>query len=372
MKRIAVASHITLIKGKEYDGIGNVIIETLSSITKQFIFVRHSMDGLLSSEVQTYHKSKIKQRINLHVMSKKAPLRYITEVLKTVFYFSRREKIDVYIGIDPLNAVAGILLKKLRRIDSAIFYTADYSPRRFESGIMNKIYHWIDVYCVKNADEVWSVSSKIVNIRKNMGLDDSKNVFLPNVPPIEFNSFRKNKHDKFNLIMYGIVDTQLDFEGSIRAVARLKDTLPKISFTIVGNGPEEDRLKEVAQDLRVSDRVHFMGRRPLSETLELASHAGIGLALYTGEWDFNEFGDSTKCREYFNYGLPVISTDTHSTVDEIKEYDAGMTVRKSVDEYIAAIQLIIERYDKFSARSLELGKKYEGVHRKVLQQVLRD
>lgn len=371
MKRIAVASHVTLIKGKEYDGIGNVLIETLSSITNRFVFVRHSMDGLLPSEVHHYYKTKIQKRVRLNVVSKIAPLRYITEVLKTVYYFSLKDRVDIYIGIDPLNALAGILLKKLHRVDTAVFYTADYSLRRFGSGIMNNFYHWIDVYCVKNADEVWSVSSKIVDIRKKMKLDDKKNIFLPNVPPIEFNSFRENKHDRFNLITYGIVDTQLDFEGTIRAVAQLRSTLPKISFTIVGNGPEEDRLKKIAKELHVDDRVRFMGRQPLQKTLELASKAGIGLALYTGVWGFNQFGDSTKCREYFNYGLPVISTDTHSTVGEIKEYDAGIIVKRSVDEYVAAIQEIIEHYDRYSEHSLKLGETYEGVHRKNLLRIFR-
>lgn len=370
MKRVAFASHVALIKGKEYDGIGNAIIETLSSIADDFTFIRHSMDGLMPSEVRTYHKSKISRIVNLRVVSKIGPLRYITEVVKTVYFFVRKDKVDVYIGIDPLNALAGILLKKLHRVDTAIFYTADYSPSRFNSGLMNRIYHWIDVYCVRNADEVWSVSSKIVDIRRGMGLSDVKNVFLPNVPPVEFNHFRNNTHDKFNLIMYGIVDTQLDFEGAIRAVAQLKDDMPKISLTIVGNGPQEEYLKKVADDLSVADRIRFMGRRTLKETLELASRSGIGLALYTGEWGFNQYGDSTKCREYFNFGLPVISTDTHSTVGEIVANKAGIIVRKETDEYITAIQSAIARYDEMSLRSLSLGKKYEGIHQRALRRVL--
>jgi len=370
VKRIAFASHVTSINGKEYDGIGNVVIETLSSLTDEFIFVRHSMDGLLPSEVQTHHKAKNISKVQLHVLSRVAPLRYLTEILKTVYYFTFKAKVDVYVGIDPLNALAGILLKKLKRVDTVVFYTADYSLHRFKNTIMNTIYHRIDAYCVKHASEVWSVSSKIVAIRKEMGLSDNRNIFVPNVPPIEFDGLRRNKHDVHTLIMYGIVDTQLDFEGAIRAVAHLASTIPGIRLTIVGNGPEEARLKKLARELKVSEHIIFMGRQTLAKTLDAASRSGIGLALYTGVWSFNEYGDSTKCREYFNYGLPVISTDSHSTVDEIKQYEAGIIVEKSVDAYVSAITSILAQYDDFSRHSLKLGEKYQGIHQKVFRRIL--
>ncbi len=370
MKRIAIASHVALIDGKQYDGIGNVLIETLNPTTDEFFFVRHSLDGLLDSEVHLYQSSKISKIENLVVIKSPSPLRYIMEVIKTVRYFSTKAKIDVFVGVDPLNGLAGVLLKKRKKVDTAIFYTADYSDNRFENKLLSKIYHLIDAYCVKNADEVWSVSSRIVDIRKKMGLSSEKIIFLPNVPPVEFNKFRENKHDKYSLITYGIVDKQLDFDGAIKAVAALVKDFPKISFTVVGNGPEENRLKQLASKSGVANRVHFLGQKPLSETLKIASKSGIGLALYTGVWGFNKYGDSTKCREFFNYGLPVLSTDTHSTVGDITDSGAGIIVKMSVDEYVDAIKQIIDEYEDYSKKSLQLGKKYEGAHRKELLRIL--
>lgn len=372
MKRIAFASHVALIRGKEYDGIGNVLIKTLSSVTDNFIFVRHSMDGLLASEVRYFKKESFERSDKLSVISKSAPLRYLSEVLSTVYYFLFKQKVDVFVGIDPLNALAGVILRKIGRVDKVIFYTADYSPHRFEQETLNKIYHLIDGYCVKQADTVWSVSSKIVEIRSEMGLVEEKNIFLPNVPPVEFNAFRTNEHDMYNLIMYGILDKQLDFHGAIRSVAELKETFPEISLTIVGNGPEEENLRDLAISLDVTDRVLFKGRLPLEETLKLTSKSGIGLALYTGTWGFNQYGDSTKCREYFNYGLPVISTDTHSTVDEIKGYGAGIVVDKSIEAYTGAVKNVLDEYNEYSKNSYELGRKYEGIHRKVITDLLTD
>lgn len=372
MRKIAIATHTATVNDKQYDGIGNSLKDTLNPICEEYIFVRHSMDGLISSEVQMYREGMLFGFKTLRVIKKPAPLRYLSEIITTLIHFTFKEKIDVYVGVDPLNALSGILLKKIKKIEKVIFYTADYSPSRFGNKLMDGIYHRIDRYCVDAADEVWSVSSKIVGLRKEMGLSDEKNIFVPNVPPIDYNYLRKNKHDKYTLVTSGIIDKQLDFEGVIRAIKRLVDEYPEIRFMIIGNGPEEKRLKELVRKLALDEHVLFTGRLPLSDTLERVSKAGIGLALYTGIWGFNRYGDSTKCREYFSYGLPVLSTDTHSTVDEIRESNAGIVTEMQVAAYVVAIKDILTHYDSYSKRSLTLGKKYEGIHKKQFLRVLKD
>ena len=371
MKKIVFASHVTTIGDKQYDGIGNSLIATMIGMNRDFIFVRHSMDGLIKSEIHTYKNGKTAGSYRLKVFNSVAPLRYMTEIFASVAYFTFKSKANIYVGIDPLNAVTGIILKKISRVDKVIFYTSDYSEKRFKSKFLSKVYHWIDSYCVKHADEVWSVSSRIVDIRKNMGLDDSKNIFVPNVPPLESN-ISTVKKDKFKLITSGIIDRQLDFEGTLKAMDKLKTEYPKISLTIVGNSPIEDGLKKLTKKLGLGDRVEFTGRLSLKETLQRTSRAGVGLALYTGVWGFNKYGDSTKCREYFNYGLPVLSTDTHSTVKDIVNAKAGIISTKTVSSYVSGLRDIFDHYDEYSTNSLSVGKKYEGVHAKEISRILQE
>lgn len=370
MVRVAVASHVTLIDGKQYDGIGNTLKATLATVAGEYVFVRNSMDGLLGSEVQYYKQSNIVKTIKLGVARRPAPFRYISEYLKTVQYFSKQEQTGVYIGIDPLNALAAIRLKKKGKVKKAIFFTADYSPKRFNNSILNAAYHWIDRYCVLHADEVWSVSTRICAIRRNMGLPDNRNIFVPNVPPLEFTRFAHNVRDRHQLVTTGIIDKQLDFEGIMQAISDLKNELPELKLTIIGNGPQEGSLKKLATKLGIKNQVTFTGRVPLEDALELQSKAGIGLALYTGVWGFNKYGDSTKCREYFNFGLPVISTDTHSTVNEIKESGAGVIVSRDRRDYVRAIRTILNDYDKYATASIKAGKQYRGVHARELKRLL--
>lgn len=370
--KIVFASHVALIDGKEYDGIGNVIKKTLAGLVDNYVFVRNSIDGRLSSQVQYYQGEKMTDESDLGVISKPSPLRYVSEIMKTVRYFSRKnEIIDVYIGIDPLNALAGLMLQRKGLVKKAIFYTADYSPHRFSNPALNWVYHAIDKYCVSHADEVWSVSTRICEVRREMGLAEERNIFLPNVPPVEYDHYRHREHDRYELITTGILDRQLDFKNVLKAMSQLKDEFPNISLTIIGNGPQEGNIKNWAKQVGVADRVDMPGRLPLDETLEKQSTAGIGLALYTGVWGFNKYGDSTKCREYFNFGLPVLSTDTHSTVDDIRKYGAGRIVSMSTEEYVSALRDIFANYDAYSQKSSKLGERYSGVHRAQLQRVMQ-
>lgn len=368
-KSVAFASHVTLIEGKEYDGIGNVLKDVLPAISDDFIFVRHSMEGGLASQVQYFDKGVVTRTKELGVISGIGPLRYITEVISTVRFF-KKNPVDVFIGIDPLNALAGVILKKAGAVKKTVFYTADYSVNRFSLKLLNYIYHRIDMYCVTQSDEVWSVSPRIVKIRESMGLASKKNILLPNVPPEKYNYMKDNVHNRQTLFTCGIVDTQLDFESSIRAVSILRDEFPDLQLVVVGNGPEVERLEALAVELDVVERVHLKGRRDLSGTLDEMSKAGIGLALYTGVWGFNEYGDSTKCREFANFGLPIITTDTHATVPEIVEYEAGVVTEPGVEHLVTAIKKVLEHYDDYSEKSVQLGAAHTGAHRKILQRVL--
>ncbi len=371
MRKIVIASHTALVDNKEYDGIGNTLKANLNEMNVEYAFVRHSMEGKLRSEVQVYKKGRLIKKTLLRVRQQPSILRYIGEVRQSIRYFTKY-RADVYIGIDPLNALAAISLKKRGMVEKAIFFTADYSEKRFNNPLLNYIYHAIDRYCIKHADEVWSVSTKICKVRREMGLSEQKNILVPNVPPIAYDDYKKSKHDEYELITTGIIDKQLDFEGSIRAVAAMKNEYPRIHLTIIGNGPEEDSLKELVTDLKIEDRVEFTGRLSLKEALYRQSCAGIGLALYTGIWGFNQYGDSTKCREYFNFSLPIISTETHSTVEDIVEYNAGVIVKLKTDAYQDAIRKIYANYSQYSRGSRSAGKKFSGIHKSLLIRLLEE
>jgi glycosyltransferase involved in cell wall biosynthesis len=64
--------------------------------------------------------------------------------------------------------------------------------------------------------------------------------------------------------------------------------------------------------------------------------------------------------------LPVITTDTHSTVNEIRDGGAGEVCEMSADAYAHAIEEILENYERYQTNSLQLAKLYDGIHGRVV------
>lgn len=369
---IITTSHATLKDGNIFEAPANTIWETLAREKKNFIFLRHSMDGNMPSELYIYKNGKISKKNKIWSLAKPAPLRYISQIVSTlyIFFFWREKKEKLtFIGIDPLNAFVGIVLKKINRVEKTIFYTTDYSNKRFTNEFMNWIYHLIDKICVKYADEVWNVSTRIFKIRSKMGIKKTKNILLPNMPSNEYKTFIKNRKNIYHLVTLGVVDDQLDFIGIFQAIEHLKIKYPKILLKIIGIGPKLDRYKEYIKDHKTEKQIKFLGYLKHEKALEEISKSGVGLALYSGLWNFNYYGDSMKCREYFCFGLPVLTTDTHSTVEEIRKYQAGIVTKAKSDEYIKALEKIFQNYYQYEENSFSLRDKYQDIHKRLLMQI---
>jgi len=368
---IVTTSHATLINGKIYEAPANNVVELLQKRKQCFVFIRHSIDGKLPSIIYEYKGGELISSKKLFVLSRVSILRYITEILATYFYFLfKKHNVEIsYIGVDPLNSLSGILLRKAGRFKKVIFYSVDFADKRFKSKVLNYMYHWIDSFCARNADQVWSVSYRIWKIRSKAGVLNKKNIFLPNVPSDNYKMFKNNKKKKYDLITLGIIDEQLDFIGIFDAISDLRMKYPEINLKIIGSGPREDEYQRYVVSRGLEKSIKFLGYLSHENALNEISRSGVGLALYNGKWNFNYYGDSMKCREYFCFGLPVITTDTHSTVEEINSYSVGIVCKMDKESYKTALINIFENYMLYSRNSYALADKYKNVHKNILDEL---
>jgi len=342
---IVTTSHATIMNGHIYEVPANTLVESLKLLNKPFIFVRHSMNGDFNSEVFKHDGSIVSHENLIPFPVKISFLRYFFEIFFTIIYFLRKSqrkgKIEVFFGVDPLNTVSGLILRRLGVVKKVVFYSVDYSKNRFENKLLNFLYQKLDTACTLNSDEVWSVSTRIVDLRRKMGLEDRKNIYVPNIPSDEYKKYLNNKKDRLCMVTLGIIGSQLEFTKVFITIKKLKKDYPDIKFKIIGSGPMVDYYKKQCEDMGIQDSVIFMGTLGHNEALEQISKSGIGLALYNGSWSFNYYGDSMKCREYFCFGLPVLTTDTHSTVEDIKNNEAGLVVDNNVEDYVDEVKKII-------------------------------
>ncbi|MCG6553935.1 MAG: glycosyltransferase family 4 protein [Candidatus Magnetominusculus sp. LBB02] len=111
---------------------------------------------------------------------------------------------------------------------------------------------------------------------------------------------------------------------AIAAIAKIDKSM-KVKYLIGGEGPYEDTLRRLAADLRVSDRVEFLGR--LSNDEIPAYYSIAHAALYPSVAD-ETFGISIA--EAMSCGVPVIAANVGG-IPEVIADDTGILVAPKDD-----------------------------------------
>ena len=97
------------------------------------------------------------------------PLIYLKEFCFTwKWIWQSKVEWNQYIGMDGLCVYWGNMLRSLKKVNKTIFWAIDFVPEdRFQNAIKNKIYHWINIEGYKKSDEMWDLSSRMVEARKH-------------------------------------------------------------------------------------------------------------------------------------------------------------------------------------------------------------
>jgi len=116
----------------------------------------------------------------------------------------------------------------------------------------------------------------------------------------------------FTLICHGSVEERYGLDTAIRAVALLADELPELRLEVYGTGSELPRLRELAAELDVRDRVEFSGRFvPIEDLVAAIRRADAGVVAMKRD----AFRDLVHCNKMYDLvamRTPVICSRTHS------------------------------------------------------------
>lgn len=141
-----------------------------------------------------------------------------------------------------------------------------------EWGVRYRLTRASETFVLKNADAVTTICQGLRTEMIGRGIAESKITVIPNA--VDTDSFQANCIEDTELKSeLGLIGkTVLGFLGSFYAyegLAFLLETLPLIlqekpdvCLLLVGGGPEEQKLKQLAQQLGLKDAVIFTGRVP--------------------------------------------------------------------------------------------------------------
>lgn len=270
---------------------------------------------------------------------------FLTCILFVVF---GRKKYDLFIGLESINAIAGILLKKLGLVKTVIYYVSDYSPNRYKSGWFNAIYLKLDLWAVTHVDYVWDVSLAMMPARIKVGLDKKHTRKLIHVPnamfPEQIEYLPINKIVPNSLMFAGTLGEENGPDLAIETLSLLVGSFKDMKLHIYGGGDSDlERLRTLTMKLKLENNVVFHGfiNNQVTLSKDIRKYA-LGLAPYKAipgspRW----WADATKTRLYLAAGLPVVTTQVPPLGKEIESDGAGIVAKDNPKAQAEAIKKIL-------------------------------
>lgn len=339
-------------------GPAHSVAEYLTYKKVYYTFIKHPIFGSYKSRIEKSDGGVDHVGGMLHSVV----LRPLFELIINlrVCYVSRSPKL-IFIGVDPLNALSGVIAKYLGWVSQVVFYTPDYTNRRFQNSTVNTLYHAIDVFAARHADQVWCVSQKIVTVRKEQGVSTDRLYFVPNSPSLRLIGKMSDHKRPDKLVMVGNVIPTVDYSFIIGAIEKLHNTYPMLTLSIVGTGEYAKALQDDVHKRNLTRSIHFLGTLSHENIIRLLKKSGIGIALYTGKYETNYFGDSMKIREYLACGLPVMTTDVVETANIVREFHAGEIITIQESSFLGAVRKLLDkrRYATYHKNALRAAESYD-------------
>jgi colanic acid/amylovoran biosynthesis glycosyltransferase len=125
-------------------------------------------------------------------------------------------------------------------------------------------------------------------------------------------------------------------EFGLRAVAQLIHEFPKLTYTIVGEGPFRTELTTLARELFIESHVRFVGAKTRDSVATLIKESDVLLAPSVTAHDGDEEGIPVVLMEALASGLPVVST-LHAGIPELVSHgSSGLLAPERDPEALAA------------------------------------
>ncbi len=206
-----------------------------------------------------------------------------------------RKKFDYFIGSNPLNALAGITLRKLGFVRKVIFYKIDYVPTRFTNPVLNFFYDQLDRISSELSDWTWNLAQPMISERVKRGIRLGPQLIVPIGSNFERIQRRPPSQVYRNRIVYmGSLRQGQGIQMAVEAFDKVRSILPHAEFVIVGTN------------------------------------------------NFTRYTEPGKVKVYLACGLPVIITRVPEIANEIEARGAGIVSDYTIDGLASTIVKLIQ------------------------------
>jgi len=187
-------------------------------------------------------------------------------------------------------------------------------------------------------------------------LKDREISIIPN--GIDFNEIQKIKLSKVksDVIYVGRLIKYKNVDFLIKSIKLLETKNPDINCIIVGDGPEKDDLKKLAEELNIEKKINFIGfLEDYNEVISYMKSSKVFVLPSTREGFGMVVIEANAC------GLPVVVIDykMNASMELIKHQVNGFISKLSAENIAYFIGLGIDKGEEMQNECIESAKKYD-------------
>ena len=204
-------------------------------------------------------------------------------------------------------------------------------------------------------NEFYDVSPEKIEIMPN-GIDTK--IFHTSV-------IKKSKMILFSGVMYN----HRGIDVLLNAAPTVIKKIPEVKFVLLGDGPELDNLKKIAENLKIEKNIEFKGWIKRDEVMNYLADASIAIGPLRST-TVTKNALPIKVLEYMASSLPILSQKNTLANDVLVDDENGYSVTDPEDLATKIIHILEnnEKRIKMGTKSYEMSLKFdwENVAKKIL------
>lgn len=244
---------------------------------------------------------------------------------------------------------------------------------RWYGGLLVAAIRLAEKMALKYADRVLTVTREMRDNFGSRGADVNKITVIVNVPDDQVFKLERFDHlsdtvgeirkkerrrGKFRVLCHGAIERRYGIDLVVRAVERLKESIPGVEFRLMGKGDDLVRVEALAKELGVQDQFKYLGFLPLEAMVEEILAADVTVVPVRKN-PYSVLVHTNKMFEYIALRKVVVASRLDSVAAYFPE-DSLLFFEPGNDEDLAdKLKYVFAHPEEMAARVANATEIYE-------------
>lgn len=285
------------------------------------------------------------------------------------------KKDDILLANDLDALLPNYLISKIKGCELVFDSHEIFSevPTLYNRPFRKKIWKTLEKSIVPNLKHFYTVSNGYADWFEKAYQNRPEVVM--NVPLIQKNADTELSIDLPEISTEKILIYQgvINFSRGIGKMIEAMQFLENVQLWIVGNGPKKVEFETLTEDLKLENKVKFLGNVSPNQLKCITPKADLGLSLEEDYGISYRYALPNKIFDYTHAGIPILGTYLPEIKATIENYRLGKTIENHEPKHIAErIKMMLEEgkspYTENLKRAAEVfnwsheEKKLEGIY----------